>query len=260
MKKRWILCTVAVLCIAAALLGCGKKNVGTPEDNAVVEEDDKKNDNTGEGGRLFGFSGIDMSNPFYDTLKNSVQTALEAQGDRLMVRDPASDADLQNEQIRELINEGVQAVFLCPVDWEKITPALEALKEADIPVINLDTEVKETSLVSAFVGSDNENAGYVCGQDLLVQKPDGGKIVIVESPGVNSVNERITGFEEAITNSGFEVVKRIEALGDSSNVKDEMTQVLSENSEIDAVMCGSCLLYTSIILSLLSITLLFYLV
>ena len=47
MKKRWILCTVAVLCIAAALLGCGKKNVGTPEDNAVVEEDDKKNDNTG---------------------------------------------------------------------------------------------------------------------------------------------------------------------------------------------------------------------
>lgn len=76
-----------------------------------------------------------------------------------MVRDPASDADLQNEQIRELINEGVQAVFLCPVDWEKITPALEALKEADIPVINLDTEVKETSLVSAFVGSDNENAG-----------------------------------------------------------------------------------------------------
>lgn len=48
MKKRWILCTVAVLCIAAALLGCGKKNVGTPEDNAVVEEDDKKNDNTGK--------------------------------------------------------------------------------------------------------------------------------------------------------------------------------------------------------------------
>ena len=37
---------VAVLCIAAALLGCGKKNVGTPEDNAVVEEDDKKNDDT----------------------------------------------------------------------------------------------------------------------------------------------------------------------------------------------------------------------
>ena len=45
MKKRWILCTVAVLCIAAALLGCGKKNVGTPQDNSVVEQDHNKNDN-----------------------------------------------------------------------------------------------------------------------------------------------------------------------------------------------------------------------
>lgn len=240
MKKRWILCVAAVLCMATALIGCGKKNVGTPEDNAVVEEDDsKKEKNETESGRLFGFSGIDMSNPFYETLKNSVQTTLEAQGDRLMVRDPASDADLQNEQIQELINEGVKAVFLCPVDWEKITPALEALKEADIPVINLDTEVKETDLVAAFVGSDNENAGYVCGQDLLTKKPDGGKIVIVESPGVNSINERITGFEESIANSGFEVIKRITSQGDSSNVKEEMAQVLNENSEIDAVMCGS---------------------
>ena len=40
MKKRWILCTVAVLCIAAALLGCGKKNVNTvsTKEDALVEE------------------------------------------------------------------------------------------------------------------------------------------------------------------------------------------------------------------------------
>src|SRR5699024_7747694 len=105
---------------------------------------------------------------------------------------------------------GVDAVFLCPVDWEEITPALEALDEADIPVINLDTEVKEMDYIDAFVGSDNRNAGYVCGQDLLENKPDGGMIVIVESSSVNSVNERITGFEEAIANGGFEVIQRID--------------------------------------------------
>ena len=97
MKKKRALRILSLILLCALTFTACKKNVGTPEDNAVVEEDDKKNDNTGEGGRLFGFSGIDMSNPFYDTLKNSVQTALEAQGDRLMVRDPASDADLQND-------------------------------------------------------------------------------------------------------------------------------------------------------------------
>ena len=51
-------------------------------------------------------------------------------------------------------------------------------------------------MIEAFIGSDNKNAGYVCGEDLLAQRPDGGKILIVESSGINSVNERITGFEE----------------------------------------------------------------
>ena len=40
----------------------------------------------------------------------------------MLVKDPASDADTQAEQIREMINEGINAIFLCPVDWEKITP------------------------------------------------------------------------------------------------------------------------------------------
>ena len=62
---------ITIFLMSSLVVGCGKKNVGTPEDNAVVEEDDKKNDNTEEGGRLFGFSGIDMSNPFYDTLKKA---------------------------------------------------------------------------------------------------------------------------------------------------------------------------------------------
>ena len=53
---------------------------------------------------------------------------------------------------------------MSPVDWEQIESALEALKEAGIPVINLDTQVKNSDLTAAFIGSDNKNAGYVCGK------------------------------------------------------------------------------------------------
>ena len=158
---------------------------------------------------------------------------------RLMTKDPEADSDTQISQIQEMIDAGVDAVFLCPVDWEEITPALEALDEADIPVINLDTEVKEMDYIDAFVGSDNRNAGYVCGQDLLENKPDGGMIVIVESSSVNSVNERITGFEEAIANGGFEVIQRIDAGGDVSVVKPALTELLQSGEQIDAIMCGN---------------------
>lgn len=240
MKKRLILLFLTAACAAATLAGC-KKNVGTPEDNAVVEETDteEENEQDQESGRLFGYSCIDLSNPFYETLTDSIQNSLKEQGDRILVKDPASDVNVQIQQIQEMIEADVDAVFLCPVDWEAITPALEALDEADIPVINLDTEVKEKDLVDAFVGSDNHNAGYICGEDLVVQKPDGGKIVIIENPGINAINERITGFEEAIVNAGFEVAARIKAGSDLSVVKEEMLNVLNENEHLDAVMCGN---------------------
>ena len=159
MKKRIlsILLTAALACMVLA--GC-KKNVGTPEDNAVVETEEGAEEEE-ESGYLFGYSGIDMDNPYFETLELSIKTTLEEKGHRIMTKNPGADAALQNEQIRELIEADVDAVFLSPVDQEEITPALEELQEAGIPVVNVDTRVKAVDLVDAFVGSDNKNAGYV---------------------------------------------------------------------------------------------------
>lgn len=233
MKRKITAVFLTVILISTVLAGC-KQNVGSPEDNAVVDEETE--DDTQETEAVLGFSCSNLSNPFYMVLKEAVQSSLEEKGARLIVRDAESDVSLQISQVDELIHQGVEAVFLCPADWEEIEPALEALNEAGIPVINVDTEVKDSSLIKAFVGSDNYNAGYVCGEDLAVRLPDGGRIVIVENPGVNSVNERITGFEETISNKGFEVVRRIDA--GTENVKDTMSVLLGEE-QIDAVMCGN---------------------
>ena len=150
-----------------------------------------------------------------------------------------NDASKQNQQIQEMIDMGVDAVFLCPVDWEEIESALEALKEAGIPVINLDTQVKNSDLTDAFIGSDNKNAGYVCGKDLKEKCPDGGKILIFEDKGINSVNERITGFEQAISNAGFEVLNRADVNGEKQKAYEQMKEFLKQYSEINAVMCGT---------------------
>ncbi len=238
MKRKFFSVLLTAAFTAAAVAGC-KQNVGTPEDNAVVEETDEDEDQDEET-RVFGFSSTDMSNPFYETIQESVRTTLEEQGDRLIVTDPKSDVNKQISQIRDMIESGVDAVFLCPADAEKITPALEALDEAGIPVVNLDIRVSESDLTEAFIGSDNTNAGYVCGEDLISRRPDGGRIVIVENPEVSSLNERITGFEEAIADAGFEVVTRISVSDDLSGIKAEMDQILqNEDEPIDAVMCGN---------------------
>ena len=104
--------------------------------------------------------------------------------------DPELNVNTQIQQIDEMIEQGIDAIFLCPVEWEEITPALEHLKEADVKIINIDSEVKEMDYVDAFIGSNNYNAGYICGENLIKQCPEGGKVAILESPTQNSVNER----------------------------------------------------------------------
>lgn len=240
MKKKLISVCFMALLACMLLAGC-KKNVGTPEDNAIqdTKNDDQDQDKDKPAGYTFGYSGIDMSNPYFETLKISLDSALTEQGGSLITKDPGGDVNEQIKQIQEMIDQGVDGVFLCPVDWQKITPALEALKKANIPVINVDTQVKDTGLTAAYIGTDNKKAGHLCGEDLVKQRPHGGRIVILEAPSMNSVNERITGFEEAIANAGFEVLARADVRGKKENAKTEMKNILAKDPKIDAVMCGN---------------------
>ena len=236
MKKKVMYSLFLVLFSLFLLAGC-KKNVGTSEDNAVVDEENQTEEISYD--YTFGFTCIDMSNPYYDTLEKSIETELEKVGCSLMTRDPALNVETQIQQIQEMIDAGVDAVFLCPVDWEAIQPAIDALNEAEIPIINIDTQIKDVESITAYVGSDNKNAGYVCGENLIELKPDGGKVVILESPSMNSVNERITGFEEAIAGKGFEIVARYDTKGDLEQSRQAMEEILEQYSDIDAVMCGN---------------------
>ena len=56
---------------------------------------------------------------------------------------------------------------------------------------------------------------------------------------MNSINDRITGFEEAIANGGFEVLNRADVHGEKEEAKEAMREFLKTYPEIDAVMCGN---------------------
>ncbi len=240
MKKRRMLKALTMMLICIFMVSACKTNVGTPEDNAVASEPEESAPEEKDT-YVFGFTGIDMENPYFITLESAVRESVENAGDTMITKDPASDPELQKTQIQELIDEGIDAIFLCPVDWEAITESLEALKEADVKIINVDTQVKEMDYVDAYIGSDNHEAGYICGEDLIMKCPDGGKIAILECPTQNSINERITGFEEAIARAekGFEVVARSDTNGEFEKALEAAETIVKEHSDVVAIMCGN---------------------
>ncbi|OUQ52144.1 sugar ABC transporter substrate-binding protein [Lachnoclostridium sp. An118] len=247
MKNRKFMAVLAMVlvCILSAA-GC-KKNVGSPEDNPVQEEEEEGEEEGEEDGQAdeegytFGFSAIDMENPYFITLENSIRESLTENGDRLITMDPGTDEDVQASQIQQMIDEGIDAIFLSPVNWESITPSLETLREAGVRIINVDTQVKEMDYVDAYVGSDNLEAGRICGQALLERCPEGGKVLILECPTQNSINDRITGFEEAISDAdpGFEVVARENTDGKFEKSLEVAQAALEAYPDVTAIMCGN---------------------
>ena len=240
-KKGFIMAFILIISMIG-MTAC-KKNVGAPEDNAQAEEnEDETNTNTEETQEhLIGFSVIDMENPYFITLESAAKAELEKAGYRMITKNPETDSKLQETQIQEMIDEGIEAIILSPVDWEKITPSLQALKKAGVKIINVDTQVKEMEYVDAYIGSDNQKAGYICGEDLITKCPDGGKIAILECPTQNSINERITGFEETIAQAenGFEVVERMDTKGEFELALEAAQKILEEHPDISAIMCGN---------------------
>jgi ribose transport system substrate-binding protein len=203
------------------------------------------NEKTGGSGKgeeeqlVFGYTSMTQNNPFFQVLEESIREKVEANGDKLITTNPAMDVSLQINQIEDMIAQGIDAIFLNPVDWEGIRPALAMLKEANIPIINYDTEVKDFDYVTAYVGSDNKNAGRVAGEDLVKRFPEGGNIVVLDSPTMNSVNDRITGFMEAIEGKGFNIVAQQDAKGDLETALGITEDILQNHDDIIAIMGGN---------------------
>lgn len=190
-------------------------------------------------GLKIGYTCMDGTNPFFVTIEERMRELVEEQGDELIAVDPANDVTLQITQVEDLVVQGIDAMLMNPAEAEGILPALDALKAEDIPVIGFDTEVADMSYLVSYVGSDNYNAGKVCGEDLVKKCPDGGKIIVLDSPTMNSVVDRTNGFLDAIEGKGFEIVAQQDAKGNLEVSMGITEDLLQANSDVVAIFGGN---------------------
>ena len=186
--------------------------------------------------RKLGAVYMTLNNPFYEIIDEEIRTIVENHGDILISRDPALNVERQMEEIRELIDLGVELIFINPVDWTKIEPALELAHAAKIPVIAIDTNVEDDSLVVCTVVSDNYDAGVQCAEHLL-KNSSGGKIALLKHSQARSSIDRIQGFLDKIAeNKNFQVVVESECLGQLEVAMPVMEKLIRIHPEINIVM------------------------
>ena len=97
------------------------------------------------------------------------------------------------------------------------------------------------SYLVSYAGSDNYNAGYVCGVDLAEKVPEGGDILVLDSPTMQSITDRVNGFLDAIEESGvtFNIVGQQDGQGNQQVSNQKATDMLTANPDVVAIFGGN---------------------
>lgn len=189
--------------------------------------------------KKFGATYMTMNNPYFIALNESIREGIEANGDVLITRDPAQNQDRQNAQIKEMIDEGVTAIFLNPVDWTEVSEALELCKEAGVAVFNVDTNVYKKDMVESIIWSDNYQAGVQCAEDMM-KKKEKADILIMKHYNVQSTNERVQGFLDTIEgHDEYKIVDEITTTSEFEVAMEEMDRILDKDLKFDVVLGGN---------------------
>src|SRR5205085_11458549 len=143
------------------------------------------------------------NNPWRIAETNSIREEAARRGDRfeLVVTDAQGQTSKQVSDVEDLIARRVNAIFLAPREYEGLAPALQAARQANIPIFLIDRESAGTPGQDyvAFLGSNFIEQGRRAAEWLT--KQTGGKAAIVEltgTAGSSVARDRSQGFLDAI--------------------------------------------------------------
>lgn len=240
MKSKLTLFLV-VLALVSLLAGCSGSATPTEAPKAEEAEAPAAETKAEEAAKQykFGYTCMDGTNPFFVTIHDKMKEMVEAKGDIFVVTDPGNDVTKQISQVEDMLSQNLDGLFMNPVDAQGIIPALDQVKEAGVPIVGFDTEVGDMSYLVTYTGSDNYNAGKVVGEDLVKKVPGGGKIIVLDSPTMQSVVDRTNGFLDAIEGHGFEIVAQQDAKGNLQVAMGIAEDLLQAHGDVVAIFGGN---------------------
>lgn len=185
-----------------------------------------------------------MANDFWVELVGAAELKAVECGMNLEVLCPLT-ADSNEEQIQLLeqaLLDPPDVFIVVPADQEGITPAIEKINDAGIPIINLDTPITAEGLdILTYIGSNNYDLGY----DLAKATAEktgitGGKVLIVEGKtGAASSQERTAGAEAAYAELGWEILDKQPGNWSRDESYNVVQNLLQKYNDVDVIQFNS---------------------
>ncbi len=150
--------------------------------------------------KVIGVSLLTEQHPFYRELERGLLDAARVRNLRLLIHAGEWDLSRHHAQIEDFIVQRVNAIVVAPNDSKGIGPAIDKANAAGIPVFTTDIAASAGKVVS-HIASDNRAGGRLAGEFLAKQIGGEGQVAIIDQPYIQSVQERVAGFDEALRKS-----------------------------------------------------------
>ncbi len=206
---------IAAVVLTVLLGGCGQK----------------------KGGKLvIGMSQCNLGEPWRVQMNADVKAAAAKHPEIKMVwRDAQNKTTVQQDQVKELANLGVDLIIISPKEARPLTKPVADAVAAGIPVIVLDRKV-EGDKYTCFIGGDNVKIGEEAGKFMAKLLKGKGKIVelkglMTSTPAV----ERHDGFMKGIAGTQIKIIFAADCHWLEPDAQKEMASALSRFPEPDAI-------------------------
>ena len=165
--------------------------------------------------------------------------------DSIIVKLASSNDDnvLQNKQVNQFIDEGVDLLIVSPNQLSAISKSVERAYDKGIPVILYDRKTNSDKY-TAFIGCDNYTIGKSMGTFIAQQLQGKGRIVEISGlEGSSPALERHRGFMDAIKPyPGLQVVASEEGNWKEEGGIQAMKRILKQTQDFDYVFAhNDCL-------------------
>lgn len=225
----------AVAALALVVTACGGGDT-------TDDPDGTGDDAAGEDGGPFtigvsnGFTGSEWRTQMIENIEAAF-AEYEAQGlvDELIIESADVDVDGQIQQVRNLVNAGVDAIIINPNSPDALNAAFDEAAGQGVLVYAVDQAVTSEAVTNVVI--DQGEWAKISAEWLAGEVGEGGRVVGVNGIAGHPANEaRWNGAQEVLEAAGVEVVAQANANWSQAEGQTVMQELLSQHGDdIDGV-------------------------
>ncbi len=144
-----------------------------------------------------------MAEPFFVVMTRELKDEAKKLNVDVTVVDGQANSAKQTADVENALVQGVKGIIIAPTDVKALTPAVNEVIKAGVPIVTVDRYIEGASKAVPHVGADNVAGGRGMVDWVVKNYPGGAKIVLLTGqPGSSSAIDRTKGVHQGVTKAG----------------------------------------------------------